>query len=170
MIREALEEYTWDSAATLAAELAPDGTIVRANAALQRLAGRELAGTPMAELVVEPQRPALERRIAEAGPRWTRSTFGLAPDGPRPASDRDVWLRRAGETVLLVAEAAVGEQERLVEKVLELNDDLVRAHRELVRQREELRRAVDRINNLEAISAAGLANLRMDDLLPAVLG
>ena len=69
----------------------------------------------------------------------------------------------------MVAEPASGEQERLVEKVLELNDELVVAHRELVRQREDLRRAADRIRNLEAISAAGLADLRLDDLLAEVV-
>ena len=68
-----------------------------------------------------------------------------------------------------MAEPAVGEQERLVEKVLELNDELVVANRELVRQREELRSAAHRIRNLEAISAAGLVNLRLDDLLDEVL-
>jgi sigma-B regulation protein RsbU (phosphoserine phosphatase) len=169
MIREALEPYTWDSAATLAAELTADGTIARANAAFERLAGGSLEGVRMAELVVEQQQEALERRVADAGPAWRQSTFGLKPDGARPVTDRQVWLRRAGDTVLLVAEAAVGEQELLVEKVLELNDDLVTAHRELVRQRRELQEAVQRVRDLEAISAAGLANLRMDELLPAVL-
>jgi phosphoserine phosphatase RsbU/P len=169
MIREALEPYTWDSAATLAAELTPDGTVLRANTALERLAGRPLEGAPLRELVVEQQQEAFGRRLAEAGREWRQGTFGLRPDGARPVSDRQVWLRRAGDTVLLVAEAAVGEQERLVEKVLELNDDLVTAHRDLVRQREELREAIERVRKLEAISAAGLANLRMDELLPALL-
>jgi hypothetical protein len=53
--------------------------------------------------------------------------------------------------------------------VLELNDELVVAHRELVHQREELQIAATRIRNLEAISAAGLVNLRLDDLLTEVL-
>ena len=95
--------------------------------------------------------------------------FAFSGAGAETATDRRVWLRRAGDAVLLVAEPAVGEQERLVEKVLELNDELVVAHRELVRQREELRAAADRIRNLEAISAAGLVNLRLDDLLDEVL-
>jgi phosphoserine phosphatase RsbU/P len=74
-----------------------------------------------------------------------------------------------GDTVLLVAEPAVAEQERLVEKVLELNDELVTAHRDLVRRSEELRSTAERMSHLEAITAAGLASHRMEDLLPALL-
>ena len=39
MIRERIEGYTWESTAMLAAALAPDGTVLAANPALERLAG-----------------------------------------------------------------------------------------------------------------------------------
>ena len=169
MIGERLETYTWSSQAMLAAELRPDGTVRRANEALERLAGRPLEDTPFARLVAPAQREAVERRIAGAQEGWRAATFAFEAPRADAASDRLVWLRRDGDTVLVVAEPAVGEQERLVEKVLELNDELVTAHRELVRQREELRVAAERIRDLEAISAAGLANLRLDDLLDEVL-
>ncbi len=168
MIRARLEDYTWDSHATVAAELAADGTVVRGNRALERLAGAEPAGTAFSALLVAAQRDAFERVLAEAEEAWSSGTFAFAA-GAGVASDRLVWLRRVGDGVLVVAEAATGEQERLVEKVLELNDELVVAHRELVRQREELRAAADRIQNLEAISAAGLADLSLADLLAEVV-
>jgi hypothetical protein len=169
MIRERIEDYTWESTAMLAAELAPDGTVLAANPALERLAGPEVAGRSFDTLIEVAQRDAFARRLAAAEPEWHGTTFAFATGGGERASDRRVWLRRSGDAVLLVAEPAVGEQQLLVEKVLELNDELVGAHRELVRQREELLAAADRIRNLEAISAAGLSNLRLDDLLDEVL-
>ncbi len=154
----------------LAATLAPDGTVLEANPALERLAGGRLGGSAFDELIQTAQRDAFARRLAAAGgPVGGRPRSRSPASGAETATDRRVWLRRAGDAVLLVAEPAVGEQEHLVEKVLELNDELVVAHRELVRQREELRAAADRIHNLEAISAAGLVNLRLDDLLDEVL-
>ena len=169
MIRAEIEEYTWESTSVLAAVLAPDGTVLDANPVLERLAGGQPTGDSFEALIQTPQRDAFSRRLAESGPRWSSSTFALTTGGAEIAADRRVWLRRSGDAVLLVAEPAVGEQERLVEKVLELNDELVVTHRELVRQREELLGAAERIRNLEAISAAGLLNLRLDDLLEEVL-
>ena len=169
MIREQIEDYTWESTTMLAAALALDGTVLEANPALARLAGEDAAGGAFEALIQPAQRDAFARRLAAAEREWAGATFAFATGGAEIATDRRVWLRRSGETVLLVAEPAVGEQAHLVEKVLELNDELVVAHRELVRQREELRSASHRIRNLEAISAAGLVNLRLDDLLVEVL-
>jgi hypothetical protein len=169
MIGEALEAYTWASDAMLAAVLDDGGAVVRANPSLERLAGGPLAGTAFADLVAPAQRDAFDRRLAGADDGWRPATFALRLGGADAASDRRLWLRRAGGGVVVVAEPAVGEQEHLVAKVLELNDELVVAHRDLVAQREELRRAAERIHDLEAISAAGLENLRLDDLLDRVL-
>ena len=169
MIGSAVESYTWFSRAMVAADLAPDGTIVRANATLERMAGGKVTGRVFAEYIAGPQREAFERELAGAGAEWTSTTFAFAPRGAEIATDRCVWMRRADDGVLLVAEPAVGEQERLIEKVLELNDELVTAHRDVVRQRKELRAANERVRNLEAISAAGLQDLPLDQLLDQVL-
>ena len=169
MIREQIEGYTWQSTSMLAAALAPDGTVLEANPALERLAGEGVAGTGFETLIQTAQRDAFARRLATAESDWAGAMFAFSGADAEIAIDRRVWLRRLGDTILLVAEPAVGEQAHLVEKVLELNDELVGAHRELVLQREELRTAAHRINNLEAISAAGLINLRLDDLLAEVL-
>jgi putative methionine-R-sulfoxide reductase with GAF domain len=175
MIGAGLDEYTWRSEAVLAAELTADGTIVRANPALRTVAGRDPAGTAFAELLSAPQRDAFKRCLAGAD-AWVARHFAFQGDPARPATDRTLWLRRAGPAVLVVAEPAIGEQDRLVEKVLELNDDLVRTQRELVRERERLRlartaaeSASEHIGHLEAITAAGLAHLRLDDVLADVL-
>ena len=124
----------------------------------RRSSGSPAAGSRAARFDgAHPGRPA--RRVRAPARRrrgrWSGATFAFSGAGPETATDRRVWLRRTGDAVLLVAEPAVGEQEHLVEKVLELNDELVVAHRELVRQREELRSAAARIHNLEAISAPG---------------
>ena len=176
MIGAALEAYTWHSEAVLAAELAGDGTILRANPALVALTGADPAGTAFDALLTPPQRDAFRSRLRECTDRWSACTFAVATDAARPASDRRVWLRRAGDGLLLVAEPATGEQDRLVQKVLELNDDLVRTQRELVRERERLRRASEtaeaasrRIARLEAITAAGLAHIGLDDVLTDLL-
>ena len=169
MIGERIEGYTWESRAMLAASVAPDGTVLGANPAFERLAGGPLAGAALDQLIQPAQRDAFARRLTGAGPEWTGATFAFTSHGAEGATDRQVWLKRIGDAILLVAEPAIGEQEHLVEKVLELNDELVAAHRELVRQRQELRDAAERIFNLEAISAAGLSNLRLDDLLDEVL-
>ena len=169
MNSERIEGYTWESRAMLAASVAPDGTVLGANPAFERLAGGPLVGAALDQLIQPAQRDAFAHRLTGAGPEWSGATFAFTSRGAEGAIDRQVWLKRIGDAILLVAEPAIGEQEHLVEKVLELNDELVAAHRELVRQRQELRDATERIFNLEAISAAGLSNLRLDDLLDEVL-
>jgi hypothetical protein len=175
MIGAGLDEYTWRSEAVLAAELAGDGTIVRANPALRALVGRDPVGSAFAALLSAPQRDAFKRCLGEAD-AWMPRTFAFQGDPARPATDRTLWLRRAGTAVLVVGEPATLEQDRLVEKVLELNDDLVRTQRELVRERERLHAArataeaaTTHIGHLEAITAAGLAHLHLDDVLEEVL-
>jgi putative methionine-R-sulfoxide reductase with GAF domain len=157
----------WEARSLLAAELDDGGAILQANGALEQFAGRPLARSPFAELVAAPQRAAFARWLADAGPEWASATFALLGDPTHPAVDRTVWCRREEGRLLIIAEPALEEQERLVQTVLELNDDLVGAHRELVRQRDHIRR-------LESITAAGLTHLRLhdvlDDLLHAILG
>ena len=163
------DAYIWQSDALLAAELAPEGSVRKANAALERLAGRPLTGEPFASMLSPPQRAAFCARLAAAEDEWARSTFSFSLDPVRPAEGRTVWLRRARGAVLVVAEPAVSERERLVETVLALNDDLIAAQRELVRERERLRCAHVRLGHLEAIASAGLAHPRADDMLEEVL-
>src|SRR4051812_33848622 len=96
-----------------AARVTPDGTIVSANAALERWAGAALARTRLPDLLTSPQRPALGRALQEAGPEWRSITVGFDDGSPRPAEDRRVHLLRDGDEVVVVAEPAVAERDRL---------------------------------------------------------
>ena len=95
--------------------------------------------------------------------------FAFLAAAGRPSIDRRLWLARAGEDLLVVGEPVTDEQERLVEKVLELNDELVATHRELVRQRRTAEADAERVRHLEAISAAGLVGRDLDAVLHDVL-
>ena len=97
------------------------------------------------------------------------ASFAFLAAGGRPSIDRRLWLARAGDELLAIGEPVTDEQERLVEKVLELNDELVATHRELVRQRSAADAAAERVRHLEAISAAGLAGLDLHAVLHDVL-
>ena len=164
-----IEGWTWQSRSVLAATLDLDWTVRRANPALEHLAGGAVVGTALAELIEPSQRPALERRLAGADDAWRTGVFAFRGGGGRPSVDRRLWLARAGDELLLIGEPAVDEQERLVEKVLELNDELVATHRELVRQRAAVEAGAERVRHLEAIAAAGLAGLDLVAVLKGLL-
>src|SRR4051794_32627619 len=85
-----------------AARVRPDGTILTANAALERWAGGSLAGAPLGDLVMAPQRPALLRALDGAGPEWQVLTLGFSDGSPRAAEDRRVLVRADGAELLMV--------------------------------------------------------------------
>jgi serine phosphatase RsbU (regulator of sigma subunit) len=171
-----LEALLERSGTLFAARVARDGTVRSANGALRAWAGGELAGTSLAELLSSPQRPALLQAIGEAGDDWSVLTVGFADGSPRPAEDRRVFLRRDGDAVLTVAEPAVAERDRLVEQVLELNEDLISAQRAISRRQRELERAqaevaatAERVRRLESIMLAGLRSASLEGLLESLL-
>ena len=143
MVGVSIEEWTWRSVAVLAGALSADGVIVRANQALERLGGSP--GVELAELIEPSQHAALARRLSAADDHWRCATFAFRGDSGRPATDRRLWLAAAGDGELFaIGEPVTDEQERLVEKVLELNDELVSTHRELVRQRRQVAALLER--------------------------
>jgi serine phosphatase RsbU (regulator of sigma subunit) len=171
-----LEALLERSGTLFAARVAPEGTVRSANAALEAWTGGGLAGTSLAELLSAPQRPALLQAIEAAGDDWTVLTVGFTDGSPRPAEDRRVFLRRDGDAVLVVAEPAVAELDRLVEQVLELNEDLIGAQRGLSRRQRELERAqaevaatAERVRRLESIMLAGLRSSSLEGLLESLL-
>ena len=106
---------------------------------------------------------------SRAGAAAGRGRRAVAPGGLRLPGHRRAPVDRPAAVAGLapvtscspIGEPVTDEQERLVEKVLELNDELVATHRELVRQRSSRRRGGRaRSGILEAISAAGLAGQR----------
>ena len=169
MVSAAIDDWVWRSHAIIAVSLSADGTIRAPNPALERLAARELAGVPLASLIEPSQHRALARRLAAADEQWRPAVFAFLATGGRPSIDRRLWLARAGDELLAIGEPVTDEQERLVEKVLELNDELVATHRELVRQRSAADAAAERVGHLEAISAAGLAGRDLHAVLHDVL-
>jgi serine phosphatase RsbU (regulator of sigma subunit) len=158
------------------ARLRPDGTVLSATRPLQRFADSDLVGRPVQELLTAPQRPALTCALEAVGEGWTTLTLGFSDGSPRPAEDRRVFLRRDGDDILLVAEPALGERDRLVEQVLELNEDLISAQRRLSRRQRELERAqaeaataMERVRRLESIMLAGLASPDLESALESLL-
>ncbi len=177
MPRTEVFTYPWHSDAVYVAELDGDGVIVRANAALAELAGSPSEGVPFHELLATEQRAAFAERIAEIGTEWQRSSFGFYDGSGRAAEDRCLWMRRdAAGRIELVAEPAWHERDRLVDQVLQLNDDLIATQRTLARRQRDLEHAQDqeaqsahRIRQLEAIVLAGLMPHDFDEALSSLL-
>jgi serine phosphatase RsbU (regulator of sigma subunit) len=164
VVTVSIEEWTWRSPAVLAAALGSDGVITRANPALERLGAT--AGTPLAALIEPSQHAALERRLSSTDGGWRSGTFAFRSESGRPATDRRLWFASAGDELLLVGEPLVDEQERLVEKVLELNDELVLTHRELIRERRRTAELLERERGI----AETLQRALLPELLPDVPG
>jgi sigma-B regulation protein RsbU (phosphoserine phosphatase) len=165
MTRTAVDAYPWGSDTVFAAELDGDGLIQRANPALEQAGGGKLAGVPFAHLIAPEQQPAFERRLDELpGGILVSATFAFSDRHGAGAEDRLVWLtRRSDGGVELIAEPAWGEHDRLIEQVLQLNDDLISTQRVAARRQRDLELAQEqaahsaaRIRRLEAILLAGL--------------
>ena len=164
MVAVSIEEWTWRSIAVLAAALDADGVIARANPALERLGGR--VGVALRDLIEPSQHGALARRLSAADDSWRSGTFAFRTDAGRPATDRRLWIAGDADEFLVIGEPLIDEQERLVEKVLELNDELVGTHRELVRQRRQIALLLDR----ERAIAETLQRALLPERLPEVEG
>ena len=169
--------YPWQSDSVYAAELDAQGLIRRTNPALSATAGDGLEGMRFSELLATEQRTAFDSRLAELGDAWECLNFGfcLTPDGG--AEDRCVWLHRRGDGMVEVyAEPAFGEHRRLVEQVLQLNDDLISTQRSVSRRQRDLEsaqgeaaRAERRVRQLEGILLAGLTPRDFDEALRSLL-
>jgi signal transduction histidine kinase len=172
-IRDALGEYAAARTGALGiAELDADAVIVAANEALERLAGRPLAGTRAEELFVAAQRPAFARALAETGEAWLERTLGLAADERGILIDFAVSLRRLPHGWLLVAEPAEMTIREVNERLLGLNDELARAQRQIHRQNAELSRQNDALRELDGLKDSLLASVSHDLRTPltAILG
>ena len=110
----------------------------RARQPCPRAAGWTASASRFADLIEPSQHGALARRLSAADDSWRSGTFAFRTDAGRPATDRRLWIAGDADELLVIGEPLIDEQERLVEKVLELNDELVSTHRELVRQRRQI--------------------------------
>lgn len=169
--------FPWPSSTIYAAELDPRGVVLRANGALLEAAGGELGGVAISELITQEQRVAFAEFLAAAGKSWGQGTFAMLDARETASDDRRVWLRRLGNLRLeLFAEPAWSENRRLVEQVLQLNDDLIETQRRLSRRQRQLEQAQNetarselRVRRLERILLAGLTPRDFDDALAQLL-
>jgi sigma-B regulation protein RsbU (phosphoserine phosphatase) len=178
MTQTEIGAYPWGSDTVFAAELDGDGRIQRANPALEQAGGGELSGVRFAHLIASEQQSAFERRLVELPDGvLVSATFAFCDPHGGDAEDRLVWLtRRRDGGVELIAEPAWGEHDRLIEQVLQLNDDLISTQRVAARRQRDLELAQEqaahsatRIRRLEAILLAGLTPADFDIALHRLL-
>ena len=115
--------------------MARDGRILEANKALARRVGEP---TWMHEAVAPGQVDVVTTLVASAGPSWHSVRAGLVADSGDPVDHRISAVEHRGH-VLVLAEQLRAPEEKLNALLLELNDDLLRARRELAAQNRHLR-------------------------------
>jgi phosphoserine phosphatase RsbU/P len=158
------------------AQLDTNGLVAQANAALRDGAGQDVIGLPVTDLLHTQQQAAFESWLAQTGGDWRSSAFSFAMIGGG-TEERFVWTRRLDDGATeLIAEPPWVEHGRLVEQVLQLNDDLISAQRRLTRRSRELELAQDdaaasarRVGQLERILLAGLTQTDFDRALGSLL-
>lgn len=172
--------YPWRSDTVYAAELDADGVIIRANSAMERsddAADGGLRGVAIDELLSREQVAAFRAWADGLGPEWAAATFGFQEAADGSAGDRQLWMRRLeGGHLEMIAEPAWTEHRRLVEQVLQLNDDLIGTQRRLTRRQRQLEQAQDeaaraalRVRQLERVLMAGLSPSDFDQALRMLL-
>ena len=125
-----------------------DGTILGANPALERLVGSPVS---IHEIVVPAQGLLVTELLAGGGPRWQSVQAGLVRSSG-DIVDCKIWALVQNEHVLVLAEPLRTPGEKLNVLLLELNDDLLQARRELSAKNRRLRE-LDELKNMFITSA-----------------
>jgi anti-sigma regulatory factor (Ser/Thr protein kinase) len=123
-----LDLMIWTSEALLVAELSPEGVVRRANAALMDRVP-SVVGQPIHAIVTPPHRAPLDAALHGATAGWSSLRIGMFPDERDVPAEHRVWVSGSPERILLVAEPDDVEEERVIDALLSLNDELVRARR-----------------------------------------
>jgi hypothetical protein len=129
------------------ARLADDGTIVSANTALTRLAGRPVDGVDFGALVAAAQRPLVRSLIAEATDPWAHAFLGFVRDDVEVPVDRLAHVGRLGGETIVVVEPATAAAAVAEAGLLALVDDLVDVQRRLAVRTRELEAALDEVRS-----------------------
>lgn len=170
--------YPWLSDTVYAAELDSGGVILQVNPALRAAVGEPLEGERFEALLATEQQPAFRQLLTAIGTDWRQRLFGLPHRRGETAEDRSLWIRRSPEnTIEIIAEPAWDEHNRLVDQVLQLNDDLILTRRSVARRQRDLQAArereadaAERVSLMEAILLAGLTPHNFDEALQSLLG
>ncbi len=125
-----------------------DGEVLEANRAFERLFGSQ---TSFHDVVVAGQVAMVADRVARATSDWGSVQAGLVSPG-HDVVDCKVWSIEHRGQVLVLAEPLSGPTARLNTYLLELNEDLVRARRELTSHNRRLRQ-LDELKDLLLASA-----------------
>ena len=146
-----LARYLWRSRTIGVALVGRDARVIRANEALELLAGAPLRGRAVAELVAPGQSAVASRLLLDAGSEWSSLRLGLDPDPDGIPRDYLVSAVAAEEDVLLVAEPLVGDAEAVNAQLVALNEELVQVQRELRRRSGELADQNERLVELDRL-------------------
>ncbi|HWT25060.1 MAG TPA: hypothetical protein VN213_16280, partial [Solirubrobacteraceae bacterium] len=137
MVGEGLSSHTaqglldlmlWTGESLMAAELTPDGVVRRANGALLARAPG-LVGQPIHAVVTPADRALVDAGLRGAGAGWSSVRLGLFPDEDTVPAEHRVWISGSPEKVLVVAEPAESAEERVIDVLVSLDDELIRARR-----------------------------------------
>lgn len=143
-----LDAFLIGSESVAAALVSRDGTVLEINRAFERVGGFPES---INEAVVAGQVVIVADLVAQAQPRWAVAQAGLAGLG-NEIVDCKFWAKEHRGHVLLLAEPLRAPVARLNAYLLELNDDLVRARRELTSLNRRLRQ-LDELKDLLLASA-----------------
>lgn len=152
-----LEEVVWASNAIVCVVTDRTGVIVAANQAFVRQARANPIGQALVGFVGEGQTEAFESWLGSIGPAWEARTWGALPDvHDLPRDFRLTTCRRADGSVVTIGERL--EVEDVASALMTVNENVVREHRRIDRERGRL----DRMTQEDALT--GVANRRAFDL------
>ncbi|MEO5652222.1 MAG: HAMP domain-containing sensor histidine kinase [Marmoricola sp.] len=143
-----LDGFLAGTASVAAALMEVDGTILSINPAYERLFGSPVS---LYAVVVPAQREVLTDLLAGAGSNWHSGQAGLVRKSGAIV-DCKIWALTQSEHLLVLAEPLHTPGEKLNALLLELNQDLLGARRELTASNRQLRE-LDELKNMFITSA-----------------
>lgn len=143
-----LQGFLFASESVGSALVKHDGSVLEANRALGRLVGSKPS---LHDMVVAAQTGIVVELLAQAGPDWRSAQAGFV----RPSGeivDCKIWAIAQEADILVLAEPLRTPAEKLNALLLELNDDLLKARRELATANRRFRE-LDELKNMFLASA-----------------
>jgi diguanylate cyclase (GGDEF)-like protein len=151
-----LSEIVWGSAHTIGAITDSAGRLLHVNDALGRLAGIDLVGAMVQNLVSEGQLDAFREWFVESGTGWRFGTWGVLADADGTPYDFRLAVCRDADGCIVVIGEPLGTED-LSAGLRDVNAGLISEHRRLDRDRVRL----DRVGREDALT--GISNRRALD-------